>query len=253
MKIELSGKIALVTGGSRGIGAAVVRTLAEAGADIAFTYIVHKKEAEAVRQSVERMGRACIFIKAAVDEQIQVRKAVRQTVKMFRRIDILVNNAGVWRYGEIGAMTERQWDETLDVNLKGIFLFCNEVVPLMKRQGGGKIINISSTAGQRGEPFHSHYAASKGGIIAFTKSLGPELAPFNISVNCVAPGWVETDMTRSDLCDPKSGEEIKRVIPRGRVAEPREIAGSVLFLASELSEHLIGSIISVNGGSVLSN
>jgi 3-oxoacyl-[acyl-carrier protein] reductase len=253
MKIDLAGKTALVTGGSRGIGAAVVRTLAEAGADIGFTYIAHTKEADAVKKSVERRGRTCIPIKAAVSELKEVRKAVRQAAKIFRHIDILVNNAGIWTYGEIGAMTERQWDETISVNLKSVFLFCNEVVPLMKKQGGGKIINISSTAGQRGEPFHSHYAASKGGVIAFTKSLGPELVPFNIFVNCVAPGWVETDMTRDDLRDPKTGEEIKRVIPQGRVATPKEIAGSVLFLASELSGYLVGSIISVNGGSVLSN
>jgi 3-oxoacyl-[acyl-carrier protein] reductase len=253
MKIDLAGKTALVTGGSRGIGAAVVRTLAEAGADIGFTYIAHTKEADAVKKSVERRGRTCIPIKAAVSELREVRKAVRQAAKIFRHIDILVNNAGIWTYGEIGAMTERQWDETISVNLKSVFLFCNEVVPLMKKQGGGKIINIYSTAGQRGEPFHSHYAASKGGVIAFTKSLGPELVPFNIFVNCVAPGWVETDMTRDDLRDPKTGEEIKRVIPQGRVATPKEIAGSVLFLASELSGYLVGSIISVNGGSVLSN
>jgi len=141
----------------------------------------------------------------------------------------------------------------IDTNLKGMFLFVNEVVPLMKRQGNGKIINIASTAGQRGEPFYSHYAASKGGMIAFTKSIAVELAPHNIIVNCVSPGWVATDMTAGELCDPKIGKEIRRVIPRGRVATAEEIARSVLFLASELSDNLIGSIISTNGGAVLSN
>ncbi len=253
IKIDLSGKIALISGGSRGIGAAIAATLAEAGADIAFTYAQHKKDAAATERVIRKLGRRCLSIKADARRADHVRSAVRKTVSVFGRIDILVNNAGIWKYGEIGAMTERQWDETLDINLKGVFLLSNEVVPFMKKQGGGKIINISSTAGQRGEPFHSHYAASKGGIIALTKSLGPELAPFNISVNCVAPGWVETDMTVDDLRDPKSGNDIRRAIPRGRVATPKEIAGSVLFLASELSQHLIGSIISVNGGSVLSN
>ncbi len=253
IKIDLSGKVALITGGSRGIGAAIVLAFAEAGADIALTYISHKREAASMESAVKTLGRRCLSVRADARNARQVRTAVRKTVSAYGRIDILVNNAGIWTYGEVGAMTERQWDETLDINLKGVFLFSNEAVPFMKKQGGGKIINISSTAGQRGEPFHSHYAASKGGIIALTKSLGPELAPANIFVNCVAPGWVDTDMTLDDLLDPKSGEEIKRAIPRGRVATPKEIAGSVLFLASELSQHLIGSIISVNGGSVLSN
>jgi 3-oxoacyl-[acyl-carrier protein] reductase len=164
-----------------------------------------------------------------------------------------VNNAGIWKYGAIGKMTERQWDEMIDINMKSMFLFCNEVVPVMKKQQSGRIINIASTAGQRGEPFHSHYAASKGGMIAFTKSIGPELIPHHIHVNCVSPGWVETDMTAEELRDPRIGDEIKKVIPRGRIATPEEIAGSVLFLASELSNNLIGSIISTNGGAVLSN
>ena len=253
MKIDLSGKVALVTGGSRGIGAAIVRMLAESGADIAFTYITHKKEAESVRTSVEQVGRTCLALKAAVDRQQQVRKAVRLTIKRFQHIDILVNNVGIWKYGAIGAMTEHDWDETIGLNLKSMFLFCNEVVPFMKRHRYGRIINIASTAGQRGEPFHSHYAASKGGMIAFTKSLGPELVRDNILVNCVSPGWVETDMTKDELADPSSSAEIQRVIPRGKVAIPEEIAGSVLFLASELSQNLVGSIISVNGGAVLSN
>jgi 3-oxoacyl-[acyl-carrier protein] reductase len=141
----------------------------------------------------------------------------------------------------------------LDINLKGMFLFTNEVVPIMKKQGSGKIINIASTAGQRGERFHSHYAASKGGMIAFTKSIAAELAPHNIIVNCVSPGWVATDMTARELRDPNIGEEIRRIIPRGHVATAEEIAGSVLFLASELSNHLVGSIVSVNGGAVMSN
>lgn len=253
MKIDLSQKVALVSGGSRGIGAAVVTMLAEAGADVAFTYIAHQKEAAAVESSVKNLGRRCLKMKTSISDQKQVRDAVKKTMRVFGRIDILVNNAGIWKYGAIGEMTERQWDEMININLKSTFLFSNEVVPFMKKQKSGKIINIASTAGQRGEPFHSHYAASKGGMIALTKSLGPELIPHHIHVNCVSPGWVATDMTAEELLDPKTGEEIKRVIPRGRVATPEEIAGSVLFLASELSNNLIGSIISTNGGAVLSN
>jgi 3-oxoacyl-[acyl-carrier protein] reductase len=151
----------------------------------------------------------------------------------------------------MGKMTEAQWDETLDINLKGSFLFCNEVVPVMRKQKGGKIINIASTAGQRGEPFYSHYAASKGGMIAFTKALGAELASENIIVNCVSPGWIHTDMTAHVLRNRKQLRDIKKLIPRGRVGTPEEVAGSVLFLASDLSNHTVGAVINVNGGSVL--
>ena len=253
MKTDLKQKVALVSGGSRGIGAAIVRMLAEAGADVAFTYLADRASAKKVETAVKKLGRRCLVLKTSVSNRNQVHNAVWKTVHKFGRIDILVNNAGIWKYGAIGRMTEKQWDEMLDVNLKGMFLFSNEVVPVMKRKGGGKIINIASTAGQRGEPFHSHYAASKGGMIAFTKSIAVELAPYNIIVNCVSPGWVATDMTMRELHNPKICEEIRRNIPRGHVAAAEDIAGSVLFLASELSNHLVGSIISVNGGSVLSN
>jgi 3-oxoacyl-[acyl-carrier protein] reductase len=253
MNIDLKRKVALVSGGSRGIGAAIVKVLAEAGADIAFTYIADKKSAVQAETAVKKFGRRCLVLKTSVANQKQVRNAVRRTMLEYGRIDILVNNAGIWKYGAIGKMTEQQWDETLDVNLKGMFLFSNEVAPVMKKQGSGKIINIASTAGQRGEAFHSHYAASKGGMIAFTKSIAVELAPHNVMVNCVSPGWVATDMTARELRDPKIGEDIERIIPRGHVATAQEIAGSVLFLASELSNHLVGSIISVNGGAVMSN
>jgi 3-oxoacyl-[acyl-carrier protein] reductase len=253
MKIDLQQKVALVTGGSRGIGAAIVKVLAEAGADIAFTYRTDAESARRGEAALKNNGSRCLVLKTFASSQKQVQNAVQKTVHEFGRIDILVNNAGIWKYGAIGKMTERQWDETLDINLKGMFLFSNEVVPVMKKQGSGKIINIASTAGQRGEPFHSHYAASKGGVIAFTKSIASELAPHGINVNCVSPGWVATDMTAKDLRDPKIGEEIRRMIPRGRVATAEEIAYSVLYLASELSNNLIGSIISTNGGAVLSN
>ncbi|MGD1045693.1 MAG: SDR family NAD(P)-dependent oxidoreductase [Bacteroidota bacterium] len=253
MKIDLNQKVVLVSGGSRGIGAAIVKALAEAGADTAFTYVADKASAKQVETAVKKNGRRCLVLKTSVSNQKQVRNAVQKTVREFGHIDILVNNAGIWKYGAIGKMTEQQWDEMLDINLKGMFLFTNEVVPVMKKQGRGKIINIASTAGQRGEPFHSHYAASKGGMIAFTKSIAVELVPHNIIVNCVSPGWVVTDMTARELRDPNIGEEIKNVIPRGRIATPKEIAGCVLFLASELSDNLVGSIISTNGGAVLSN
>jgi 3-oxoacyl-[acyl-carrier protein] reductase len=248
---DLREKIVLITGGSRGIGAAVAKGFAEAGSKVAITYKSNKQAALACANEIAERNGECMIVRANVESHGDVRKSIRLVLARYGRIDVLVNNAGIWKLGEIGHMTERQWDETIDINLKGTFLFCNEVVPLMKKQKSGKIINISSTAGQRGEPLHSHYAASKGGVIAFTKSIAIELAPFNINVNSVSPGWVATDMTKEVLNDPTIGPEIDKNIPRGKVAVPGDIVGSVLFLASDLSMHIIGATISVNGGSVL--
>ena len=250
--IDLTGKVVLVTGGSRGIGAAVSRMMARAGATVALTYCARKKGADRVGHDIARIGRECLTIRANILHPADVRRAVKSVIDHFGRIDILVNNAGIWKRGAIGKMSEQQWDETLDTNLKGTFLFCNAVVPFMKRQGRGKIINIASTAGQRGEPFYSHYAASKGGIIAFTKAIAAELAPTGIIVNCVSPGWVHTDMTSHVLNNRRQVRQIIQLIPRGRVATPEEIAGPVLFLASDLADHVVGAVVNANGGSVLS-
>jgi 3-oxoacyl-[acyl-carrier protein] reductase len=249
--ITLLGKVVLVTGGSRGIGAAIASMVAEAGATIAFTYNADKASAQRTARKVARGGSECLIVQADVSKLPDVRRTVRTVLEHFGRIDILINNAGVWKRGRMGKMTEAQWDETMDINLKGSFLFCNEVVPVMRKQKGGKIINIASTAGQRGEPFYSHYAASKGGMIAFTKALGAELASENIIVNCVSPGWIHTDMTTHVLRSRKQLRDIKKLIPRGRVGTPEEVAGPVLFLASDLSNHIVGAVINVNGGSVL--
>lgn len=249
--IDLYRKTALVTGGSRGIGAAIVRKLAQAGASVAFTYRKDMKRANALEGEVRSLGGDCVALRANAASYRDVRRAVAHTVSRFGTIDILVNNAGIWKCARLESMSEREWDETMDVNLKGTFFFCKEVVRHMKKNGG-KIINIASTAGQRGEPYHSHYAASKGGVIAFTKSIAVELARFNIHVNCVSPGWVDTDMTARVLGKRSSRRVIEAAIPRGRVATPEEVSESVLFLASSLSNHLVGSVISVNGGSVLS-
>lgn len=249
--IELRNKIALVTGGSRGIGSAIARAFATAGANVVVTYKSDKRAANALVKAIGELDVECIALQTSVDQRKSVSKVIKTTLRKFGKIDILVNNAGIWKRGEIGTMTDAQWDETVDTNLKGVFLFCNEVSPIMKRQGSGKIINIASTAGQRGEPFYSHYAASKGGVIAFTKSIGVELAPYGINVNSVAPGWVETEMTMGVLRDTSLRSEIERGIPTGKVAVPEDIVGSVLFLASDLSNHIVGATLSVNGGSVL--
>ncbi|MEX2115954.1 MAG: 3-oxoacyl-ACP reductase family protein [Bacteroidota bacterium] len=248
--ISLSGKVALVTGGSRGIGAAVAILFAKAGADVAITYLSDRKSAARVKKQIERLGRICLPVRTQASLATSVQRAVAQTVKEFGRIDILINNAGIWKRAPIHTMTEEQWDETIDVNLKGTYLFCKAVLPAMKKKGG-KIINIASTAGQRGEAGYSHYAASKGAVIAFTKSIAAELAPMGIHVNCVAPGWVATDMTLPALRSRSTLRTIQRTIPRGRVASPDDIAGPVLFLASHLSDHLVGATLSVNGGGVM--
>jgi 3-oxoacyl-[acyl-carrier protein] reductase len=165
------------------------------------------------------------------------------------RIDILVCNAGIWKGAPIERMSEAEWDEMIDVNLKGTYLASRHAVPHMIAAGSGAIVNISSTAGQRGEAGHAHYAASKGGMIAWTKSLAAELAEHGIRVNCVAPGWVHTDMAEEALA--RDGETIFATIPLRRAGRPEEIAAAACFLASDLASYITGEIVNVNGGNVL--
>lgn len=249
--ISLTNKTALITGGSRGIGAATAILFAKAGADVAITYISDEASAQKVVDDIHKVGRRCLVLKGDVSSAEDVNRVVAEVVRVLSRIDVLVNNAGIWTYAEVENMTEEVWDKTLDINLKGTFLMCKAVVPLMKKQGGGSIINISSTAGQRGEALHSHYAASKGGAISFTKSLASELAPYNILVNSVAPGWVDTDMCDEVFNDPELKEAARKTIPLGRIATAEDVAGSILFLASDLARYITGEVLNVNGGSVL--
>ena len=249
--IDLSNKVALVTGGSRGIGAATSRMLAAAGADVAISYLNNESAAAAVVADVEKAGRKCIAVGGDLSDEAGAAALVDSTIRQFGKIDILVNNHGIWTYGEIDTMAPEVWDEMIAVNLRAVFLVTQRVSRVMKEQKSGKIINVSSTAGQRGEALHSHYAASKGAIIALTKSLAPELAPFNINVNCVAPGWVETDMCTEVFADAAYKEEVRRSIPIGRIPPPEDVAGPILFLASDLARHITGEILNVNGGSVL--
>lgn len=249
--ISLTGKVTLVTGGSRGIGAATALLLAKAGSDIVLTYKQHRARAESVAAEIRAVGRRAANFRADLTRTDDASSLVEFTMKEFGAVDILVNNAGIWTEGAIDTVSEEAWDETIEANLKSVYAVCHAVVPHMKRNGGGRIINIASTAGQRGEAFHSHYAASKGALLAFTKSLAVELAPCNILVNAVAPGWVDTEMTASALGDETSRKEIAAGIPLNRVATAEDIAGPVLFLASDLARHITGSTISVNGGSVL--
>ena len=249
--IDLSNQVALVTGGSRGIGAATAVMLAQAGADVAIIYRRDLHSARKILKKINDLGCNGITIRGRIENYADCNNIVKNVRNKFQRIDILVNNAGIWEYGKIGEMTPKQWQRTIEINLTGTFNMCNVVVPIMQKQKYGRIINISSTAGQRGEALHSHYAASKGGIIAFTKSLGPELIRDGIWVNCVAPGWVNTDMVSDVFKNLKETKEIVKSIPRGKVATPEEIAGPIIFLASHLADNIVGEILNVNGGSVL--
>ncbi len=249
--IDLQGQAALVTGGSRGIGAATALMLARAGADVAVTFSRHPKQANQVTRKIEKIGRRAIAFHCEVEKERDCLKTADKSEKFLGRIDILVNAAGIWEFGRIGEMSLRKWARSITINLNGTFAMCNAAVPVMLRQNYGRIINVSSTAGQRGEALHSQYAASKGGIIAFTKSIAVELIPRNIWVNCVAPGWVATDLVSSVFKKPSIKKQIFQSIPRGFAASPEDIAGPILFLASSLANHVVGEILNVNGGSVL--
>jgi 3-oxoacyl-[acyl-carrier protein] reductase len=247
--INLTNQIILITGASRGIGRATAIMAAQAGATVIVNYRSNQTEAEKVVHEITRAGGEALAIRADVAIQSEVDAMIAQVISTHGRIDVLVNNAGIWTYGAIDDMQAATWRETMAANLDSIFYCCHAVVPHMKAQRSGRIINVSSTAGQRGEAFHSHYAATKGAVISFTKSLAPELAPHNIHVNCVAPGWVETGMSHAALIE--EGEEITSLIPLRRAGAPEEIAGPILFLASDLANFITGEILNVNGGSVL--
>lgn len=249
--IRLEGRKALITGGSRGIGRSTAILFARAGGDVAINYRTREKAAEEVRKEIEQLGRECLVFKADVALKKDVDAMVDGTITRWGRIDILVNNAGVWTYGQMGEMSEDIWAETMRINLDGVFYFSNAIVPFMKKNKQGWIINVASTAAVRGEAFHSHYAASKGALVSLTKSLAVELAPYNIRVNCVAPGWVETDMCAEVFSDPEFRRQVQESIPLKRIPTPEDIAGPILFLASDLARHITGEVLNVNGGSVL--
>lgn len=253
--INLQNKVALITGGSRGIGRACVKLFVEAGASVAFTFNRAKSEADRLIEELSYTNQKIRAYQCSLDNDVEAEKKiikiVQDIINEFGRIDILVNNAGIWEYGEADKMTLENWNRTMTINLTGTMLFTREVIPYMKKQGGGKIIIITSTAGQRGEAFHSHYAASKGALISYVKSLSTELAPHKILVNSVAPGWVDTEMCEPVFKDLENKEQVKKSIPLQKIAIPEDIAGPVLFLASDLANHITGEILNVNGGSVL--
>ena len=249
--ISLSGKSVLITGASRGIGAACARLFAEAGAQVVLNYFRSEEKAQEVYWQLPGKG-SHVLARADVSSSAEVDSLFSLVMNRYNRLDILVANAGIWEGHAIEELSETEWDRTMDINLKSIFLCCRSAASIMKEQRAGKIITVSSTAGQRGEAYYSNYAASKGAIISLTKSLAAELGPFGIQVNCVAPGWVDTDMSAAALREnPAKRQIIEKAIPLGKVATAEEIAGPILFLASALASHIQGEILNVNGGSVL--
>jgi len=251
--ISLAGKAALVTGGSRGIGAATVKLFAEAGADVAFNYHRQRAAAEQVALEARKHGTRIGSSKADLGRMADAKKLVSDAIRQLGKLDIVVVNSGIWNAEDapIERLGEHDWDEMIRVNLKSAYGVAHYAAAQMIAQKGGRIIVVSSTAGQRGEAFHSHYAASKGAAISFVKSLATELAPHGILVNCVAPGWVDTEMSRPVLEAKAGAKWVTSAIPLGRVGSATEIAGAILFLASDLASFVTGEVLNVNGGAVL--
>jgi 3-oxoacyl-[acyl-carrier protein] reductase len=251
--ISLAGKAALVTGGSRGIGAATVKLFAQAGADVVFGYHRNREAAAQVEQDARKHGTRIESLRADLAKMAEARKLVDFARERLGRLDILIANAGIWndKDAPIEQLAEREWDEMMRVNLKSVYAVIHCAVPHMIAQRSGRIVAISSTSGQRGESFHTHYGASKGAIISLVKGLATELAGHNILVNCVAPGWVETDMSKPVLETKAGRKSVLAAIPLKRVATPEEIAGPILFAVSDLATFITGEVINVNGGAVL--
>jgi 3-oxoacyl-[acyl-carrier protein] reductase len=249
--LNLKDRVALVTGGSRGIGRAAVVCFAKLGANVVINYVRDEHAASDTVKTTEAFGVRALAVQADVSRVDGAQRLIEETVKTFGRIDFLVCNAGIWEGGPIDELSEAAWDRTMDLNLKGTWAVCRAAVPHMKASGFGRIVIVSSTAGQRGEANVSNYAASKGGQISFTKSLAAELGPFGVNVNSVAPGWVDTDMCADAFADKSFRRSIEDAIPVGRVASPEDIGWPIVFLCCEWSRHINGEILNVNGGSVL--
>ena len=242
----LNNTVALVTGGSRGIGKAVVLALADAGADVAFTYKSSTSAAEQLVEELKRKGRRAAAYQSDAKVFDEASRVVDLVMKEFGKIDILVNNAGITRDTLLMRMTEEDWDEVLDTNLKSAFGFSKAASRPMMSQRTGSIINISSIAGIVGNAGQTNYAAAKAGLIGMTKTLAKELSSRNIRVNAVAPGFVETDMTQKLTAQQR--EALLGMVPMKRTAQPEEIAGVVVFLASQEAAYITGQVVCVDGG-----
>ncbi|MBO5515486.1 MAG: 3-oxoacyl-[acyl-carrier-protein] reductase [Schwartzia sp.] len=245
----LDGKCALVTGASRGIGRAVALKLASEGAKVALNFAGNEAAANEVRQEIEAAGGQAILVKADVANEAAVQEMVQKTADAFGRIDILVNNAGITRDGLLARMKEEDWDAVLSTNLKGVFLTTKAVAKLMMKQRAGRIVNMASVVGVTGNAGQANYSAAKAGVIGFTKTIARELASRGVTVNAVAPGFIDTDMT-SVLSD-KAKEAALTGIPLGRMGTPEDVAAAVLFLASDQASYVTGQVLHVDGGMVM--
>ena len=242
-------KNAIVTGGTRGIGREIARTLAQNGSNIAINYRKYNEEVESLIEELKSFGVKVVACKCDVSNEEEVINFIKEVKDKFESIDILVNNAGITKDGLIIRMSEKDFDDVIDVNLKGTFNTTKAVSSIMVKQRYGKIINISSVVGVAGNAGQCNYAASKAGVIGFSKSVARELAARNINVNVIAPGYINTDMT-SVLPD-RVKEEVIKTIPMKKIGEPKEIANLVLFLSSNLSNYITGQVINVDGGMVM--
>jgi len=249
---NLSGKVALVTGGSRGIGRGVCLALAQAGADVAVNYISSEQEAEKVVQEIKNLGKRSMIIRADVSQKKDVQFMVGEVVSKLGKLDILVNNAGILSYEPFLEMKEETFDKVIATNLKGQFLVAQAAANQMVKQGsGGKIINIASIAsGQVGVGFSNlaHYCASKGGVVAMTEAMALELGKYKINVNAIAPGVIDTDMAKVSAMDEQAKQEMLMRIPKGRVGRPEDIAAMAVFLAADESDYCTGATFYVDGG-----
>jgi len=246
---DLKGKKALVTGSSRGIGRGIALALAKQGADVAINYRSKKEEAEKVVAQIKKMKRDSFAVQADVSSVDNVIRMFGEVKKQWGKLDILVNNAGIAQFKSFTELTEEDWDKTLDVNLKGQFLCAREAVKIMKP--GSKIINIASIAsGGVGVGFLrlAHYTASKGGAVALTEELALELGPKRVNINAIAPGVIETDMTKDLLADKKFRMGLMARIPKGRVGKPEDVAAAAVFLASDEADYITGTVLYVDGG-----
>jgi 3-oxoacyl-[acyl-carrier protein] reductase len=246
MHWELDDRVALVTGGSRGIGRAIALRLAEEGCDVAVNYLASFAAAEEVADAIRGAGRRAMAVKADVASPIEVESMVMLVEEELGPVDVLVNNAGIHKHHKSWEMSVEDWQRIIDVNLTGAYLTTRLVGPSMAERGWGRIINISSVVAMSGTDHEAHYAASKAGMHGLTKSTALELSPMGVTVNAVAPGWIRTDMT-GDATEEEMAEAM-REIPLGRIGEPEEIAAVVAYLASPDASYVTGQVIHVNGG-----
>ncbi len=246
MDLGLTGQTAIITGGGRGIGAAIARALADEGCNVALVDAGAFAEARAVADAIRGGGRRALALEADVSDVAAAERCVGAVLEEFGRLDILVANAGVARDAVVWKMTEDQWDEVLDINLKGCFAYCRAIAPALRAQKHGRIVTMASINGLRGKFGQANYAASKAGVMALTKTLARELGSAGVTVNCVAPGLVRTEMTAN--LPVEVVENAKRESALGRVAEPADVADAVTFLCSARARHITGTVIKVDGG-----